>query len=474
MFAKSKIVLRKILLRIIIPSMVYLGLWLNMPMLSAIAWRLGLSRRKTIRSSSITGRKLVILTKAGGIEDIEAAYSENFSEYPIFVMERRIFMLTFSHFLGKNKSKITDMNYYTSDSDVESAKKAYQKHLLAVLKVFDAFFSVGAFLQFNILYYAERELAFVCSKIGIPFVSVYKENLKSEAAWKQMSNVFRISARRFYGWKIAVYNENARRCLIDSGVSKPWQVIVTGCARMDYSHKIRNNIAMNHQYGVESPKSYILYYLSVPHQSLPFVIDENVIIGKGIVNEQGVLVNWGDMIDLVNGVVIKIANDYPDLNIIVKTKLGFTNKQIEKFGNNIPKNLKIVKDGTGHHLLKFASVVIGFNSTTVLEAVAAGVPTIVPHIFTRELMRIAPYAHEVCNAVFCINTTEKLEKNIVKFAKQNTRYPKLNESQKNVLDHFMRNSDGRAGRRLKKFIDEAMQVAREEVLKSNSHDDNPL
>ena len=63
---------------------------------------------------------------------------------------------------------------------------------------------------------------------------------------------------------------------------------------------------------------------------------------------------------------------------MIKYKTGILEKDkiIKRFKN---EGTKIIFGGTGHELLKNASVVIAFNSTIIFEAIAAKIPVIIPY-----------------------------------------------------------------------------------------------
>lgn len=416
-----------------------------MPLLGAIGWRMGMRRRRSFKSGSLTRNKLIVLAKSAGVEDVERAFEEGEPAYAVFYLPRTLVKDSFRHFLS---NRVTDSCYFSDDEAVEVLKKAYRDYLSKVLICFDKYFGIGAVAQFNMVYRAEREFASACTALGIPFFTLYKENLRSQATWHESVPVFRTVVGRYAGWKIAVYNESAKACLIESEVVKPSQVEVVGCARMDYSHLLRAN-------RVSAGPRHVLYYMISPQAGLGFLMKKGGrFYGQEKYGANGV--SWFDLIAETNAAFLHIARTHPEISFVVKVKTGASQMQVEALGADVPENVQIVEGGVGHNLLIDASVVIAFNSTTVLEAVAAGVPVIVPHIFSDREEPLKPYVLEVCEAVFCPETRVELEAMIIEFAKKDSRYTELSSGQKEVLDRLLGNPDGQAGRRLKKFIDDIM------------------
>ncbi len=437
--------------------LVHAGYWLGMPIFSAVGWRLGMYRRKMIKSRHNSGKKLIILAKSAGIEDVDAAYETENPEYPVLFLPRHLLKILCRYYL---KGRVSDRNYFPSDPSVEAAKIAYRKFLTEVLKSFDRLFNIGAFLQFNIVYHAERELASACRDLGIPFITAYKESLRSRTAWDLSAVVFKKVMMSYCGWKVAVYNSDAREALVKSGIIEPWQVEVTGCARLDYSHQKRFAGFCQPEDGL------VLYYLISPVAGLGFLRKKGGTFYREEPGYNEAKHTWGNMIDKVNAAFLAVARNRPDLQFIAKGKRGVSQLQVNSLGHKLPDNVRIIRDGVGHNLLEKASVVLGFNSTTVLEAVAAGVPTIVPNIFSKDEEELLPYVIDVCEAVYCPKTAGELERLIVDLAGKDNRQSRLTSAQKKVLERLLGNPDGKSGYRLKKFIDEAMKTDRKDLLEA--------
>ena len=70
------------------------------------------------------------------------------------------------------------------------------------------------------------------------------------------------------------------------------------------------------------------------------------------------------------------------MEFVFKTKIGFSDLQKDLLLDDIPSNIKMVYEGTGHNLLLDASVVVGFNTTAVFEAIASGCQVVSPELFS--------------------------------------------------------------------------------------------
>ena len=65
-------------------------------------------------------------------------------------------------------------------------------------------------------------------------------------------------------------------------------------------------------------------------------------------------------------ILILFAKENKDFEIIIKEKVVFSKKI-----NKLPENCRYIFGGTGEKLLKDAKIVIGLNSTALLESIAA-------------------------------------------------------------------------------------------------------
>ena len=155
----------------------------------------------------------------------------------------------------------------------------------------------------------------------------------------------------------------------------------------------------------------------------------------------------------VNEAFINLAFKNPSLKFVFKPKPGHEDVQMESLEGRLPPNLEISFVPNSHELLERASVVIGFNSTIVLEAVAAGIPTIVPYIFDKKQKSLTDYLHEVKNGVQIASNIQEFEELVIKNFHQPFRND-LSEEQVLILENLLGNSDGDASTRLKFTLDE--------------------
>ena len=94
--------------------------------------------------------------------------------------------------------------------------------------------------------------------------------------------------------------------------------------------------------------------------------------------------DWGNFCVDTHRAMIELAHSRPDLEIIAKTKgIGRQNQELLQTLNSgakkPPDNFRTVSGGDAFPLLTESKVVVGFNTTALVEALALGKPVIVPH-----------------------------------------------------------------------------------------------
>lgn len=408
--------------------------------LVAILWRISMLRKKPRLGSLFSRKTLIVLERQGGREDVENAYFDSRADYVVLFLPRLILKASCHYYLGH---RVSDLAYFPEDSELEESKIAYRDHLVRVLWWFKLLFGLSAILQFNIIYYAERELAKACRQVDVNFVCLQKEGNWSPIELDFLGKFYKDAAGFFDGEAIAYYSSTSRKLYEEAGVAPRSRGYVVGCARVDSSHRLRMSDRIRSD-------GYVLYYL----------IEELSGLTQMPISERPKK-GWIEMARVVNTAMLEVALENPYVNFVVKAKSGHDDSQVSALKSllpeqGLPPNLAIARGGSGHSFLRDSSVVVGFNSTAVLEAVAAGIPTIVPHIFSNEERLYSSGAHMVTEGVRVVGDEDALKQEIMSAHNSGTRQHALNDGQKVILERMLGNSDGLSGSRLRSFLDNAV------------------
>ena len=425
-------------------SLAYLGAILGSPAIVATSFRMAFRQKKILDCRDEEQKRVIILTKPGGLEDIFEAYSDRPAGYSLVLFNRRLLRVVAYHYLGQEI--VNDWKYWETEEKNKEKNEKYFKFLRKVLKILKRHYNVHGFIQFNVIYLAERQLANACNYEGLKFVTLQKECMYSKKSVIEAAKMLQNRLGVYGGSKFITYNQRLADAFVKIGFLDSSTVKVTGCPRLDFCHRLRTEkehtgkdivfFAIQPDAGV-----YHLNYLSEKDKISP------------IMSQRDVPDVWGTVIKQVNEAFINLAFKNPSLKFVFKPKPGHEDVQMESLEGRLPPNLEISFVPNSHELLERASVVIGFNSTIVLEAVAAGIPTIVPYIFDKKQKSLTDYLHEVKNGVQIASNIQEFEELVIKNFHQPFRND-LSEEQVLILENLLGNSDGDASTRLKFTLDE--------------------
>lgn len=444
---KSK-TLRLILKTRILIFLLDLGGKVAPPILVALLWRVAFYRVRGVRCNKRSRTKLLILDKSIGTLDMIATYAAP-ADYDVQFISRSMIKIVAKHYL---KGVVGDHDYKVDDAAVAQLKEEYRTQLNKVFHWLKRLFDVRVVVSFNPTYYAERELASACEEGGVRLVIFHKESSANKNVWKEGAEIFRSEVRSFAGSCILPYNNYVRDAYVDSGIVNSDRVIVTGCPRLDFAHNLRGNLA-------HDGEKYVLYYLSHP------------LAGLGLLGKKGGRFHamkmssdyegiWMENILQIDTAFAELVTENPDINFVIKGKIGFFREQESHVKQNINleqmKNLKCISGGSGERLLQNAAVVIGFNSTSVYEAIAAGIPVITPRLKMKCNEHYDQFAHDVCGGTVCPSTVADFKSVVLESYAERRHYHELSDRQIEILSKDMGNPDGKSGARVKEVLDSLM------------------
>ncbi|MEW6593809.1 MAG: hypothetical protein AB1413_02950 [Thermodesulfobacteriota bacterium] len=225
-------------------------------------------------------------------------------------------------------------------------------------------------------YFQDRAWESAAPKAGIPFFCLHKENQKDDAIVAQTVERYRARCYRFKGSVLAVYNRKERQCLLDGGVADESRVAVVGAIRMD---DLFRRLADD---GLPPPGDAVTLF-SFRHNIGGLLLgpaDE----GGGFSCSDAV--GCIEYFDLVHAAIARLALDNPHVPVFIKPKwLPVWGEKIRDAirrlvgvePDSIP-NLAITTDLDAQALIRRSMVVVGVNSTALIEARILGRPVVIP------------------------------------------------------------------------------------------------
>lgn len=310
--------------------------------------------------------KVIVLNKSGGSDDLissQKKYNKNIT----YLQSYRSFFKNIYYTIFEVKDK--RIGNYPKENKIK--KKKYLNFLIKFLKVLKEKYHINAFIGFNIGYYAERDLQKACDHSKIPFLLLFKESVLTEIEKKYFIYTLKKADQKFNGTKIAVYSNLAKELLTSSNYVHKNKIDIVGCSRLAESFSYKKII----------PRKQILYYAIQNNRGLPhyFIKEFGNKFFKNLNCHQyyNSRYNWNDLHIETLKILKKFAKNNPKTLIIIKNKIGANSNQKDYL--NLPKNIEVIFGGVGHQLLKNSKVVIGWNTTSIMESMAANRFILLPY-----------------------------------------------------------------------------------------------
>jgi hypothetical protein len=335
--------------------------------------------------SSAGGKRVLILNagKDGVLQDFQACFDN--SAFELIVWPNAALDRIAAAILAPG---LSHDRYVTADPAVEASKLAYRRFLRDVWKHFVAKLPVDVVMSVNFGYYVQREFATALEEHGTPFIVLQKENLNgmSQRRANFWRAVYETGRGRFTGRKILVYNDTERELQISAGVVEHDKTVVTGMPRLDRVHVWRRE-----QAGSRDENPQVLFFGFSRTDKVPILFGKKREKLSALLATSAALttaeeewsgLRWDELCAGTCQAIATFARSRPKVQVIVKTK-GQTTQAEEmlsllKGDGDLPPNIKIVRGGDAFDLIKGSSVVVGFNTTGLIEAIAAGKPVVVP------------------------------------------------------------------------------------------------
>lgn len=343
-------------------------------MINLLCWLLMFSLKKIniISPKEESKHRVIVLNKGGGTDDLiqsQKKYNKNIT----YLQSYRSFFKNIYYSIFDIKDKRI-VGFYPKESKI--LKEQYLNFLTKFLKVLKKKHKISAFIGFSFAYFAEKDLQKACSQIKLPFFLLLKESVVTEFEKNYYVHTLKKTNEKFNGYKIAVYSNLAKKILTESNYINKNKVEVVGCSRLEESFSFKKKI----------PKNQILYYAVQSDRGLPhkFIKTFGEKFFKDLKPHKfyNSKYNWNDLHLKTLRVLKKFAINNPNTLIIIKNKVGANNNNTDYL--NLPKNIKVIFDGVGHRLIESSKIVIGWNTTSIMEGIAANRFILLPYYHFRK------------------------------------------------------------------------------------------
>ncbi len=317
--------------------------------------------------------------------------------------------------------------------------KIYKKIANRILKKL----KINAIISANYNYSWQQPIYEICEELAIKKIILFKEGIaplrrpddSKDKAMKEM--LLRFTNHNFNSDLLMVYNQTVKKAFLDSNIVNPssCKVKVCGIPRFDRYTKMKENKS-------EDLKRIVFFSFSI------FSKTDFLKLSK--VNSRDCL-NYMDYFHLE---IIKFAINNPSIELTIKTKsnpkfLHYINNLINNNYKICPGNITITNSQSVYSLIEKSKYVIGFNSTTMLQALMAN-----RIVFSADFSKfgINDIFHEEKNIVYKVDSSYKLNNLITKInSNSNSNSPSII---KPFLEERVGPIDGKSSERANKYIED--------------------
>jgi len=403
----------------------------NLDFISATFWLLS-SRPLRAGLHKSHNFNVVLLSRPGGVEDIVSALDihSRYNRCNFFLFPRSLLKIMFFNYIPRD-NHVDDYNYNYGliCKKYPLAIENYLDHFERVFAKLKILRNVDAFLSFNLVYYPERDLPRVLKSYDVKWFVLQKEGLFVDVL--QELYVRKIVAEcgdaLSFVDHIFVYSDSFRELVVRHAPLLDEIVSVCGAPRIDSWFRAESGFSANGRVTV-------LYY-AVGNMAGMFSAE----IGSDLT----------EFSEAVEHEMTMLARKFPEVNFIFKHKVGSSRPNDLWLGREIEPNISLVDLGTSESVLGLANVVIGYNTTGLFESLAAGKIVIDLGNLNFFPAELKPFAIDLGAAVINPESFEEIEA-VLGSLISNARVDDycLAGPRQSVLEKFMGNNDGSAGRRL--------------------------
>ena len=409
-----------------------LSVKINSHKLCAFVIWLNMRKLKSVKSSPGNKKKILVFAKSGGTEDLIEAFNNKKTNFIFFLLPRSFLKKIYSNLnFGEKYQK----DYFTKLTKIEDIKKKnlYVNFLTLVFESLNNLVKLDGYISFNIFYFPEKYFEEACINLKSKYIILHKESAFGASEQLKAISIYRKFNTKSLSHKISVYTENQKKILIKSKIAHKNQIVVNGTPRSDYAFRLRK---------IAPKEKIIVFYLIEYNRPL-----------TGLLRLKKI--NWKKLYNQTLDYLFEFAKKNPDIQIILKGKTGVHKKEQPNI-NHLPKNCRFIEGGTGHLLLKNASVVIAFHSSAIFEAIASNRNLVIPN-FNNEEKIYKNILLKIENKKYFVNSKIQFNKKLKLYLDLKYKKRKLTKPDIKTLKFFLGNVDATAGDKIRKFLEKTIK-----------------
>jgi hypothetical protein len=374
-------------------------------------------------------------------QDIEALEKANYDKnrFEIVVVDnKKLFGLANCFFTDK-ESKSINIQYYSEK--LKDARGKYYKVSKIIFKFVYAFYDFNILVIPSDLFFWIREFIRVVKENKIKVIVLDKEGTISPASYERHSVKIK-NNYPFVSDKMYVWSERQKKFWRRAGMSKD-KIVLVGQPRSDFFfHKERWKT--KDRLGLRKSAKLITFF---DYDNYAYVLDD-------FKNN----ISWKHMKQETHEILFEMAKKYPHIDFVFKVHPQQSDSLLvrNKIKKAKVKNVFLFTGTEGsNHLIVNSDLIIGFQSTVLLEAMLTDIPIL--YTFWDENIKkikssIIPF-HAV-NALEVIDRKDKFSNRLDYYLKDNNCFLSLNmkKTRKDFVSNYFYKADGKTSRRILEFL----------------------
>ena len=334
----------------------------NWPRLAAyilgkVAWRVPEKPRPGVPRVLALGRTI--------FNDDVKALAKYSGQIEYAVVHLQYFEQIFQHFFSKQQlAAMSELNYHVDRTTIPAKNRLahFWRRLLPLLK---KNLGIHAVMTGNFAYVVQQELQTVCEEQYMPFFVLHKEGFVSFGGPEYASEyVSGYKNSPFVGTRIFFYNESAKATFLNAGIPgfTEDKMEVVGVPRLD-SYFVKGQEVID--------RRQIVLFSFYVRDRFHYLENDHVVMEK-ISKRAEDFHRW----------VIEFAIRHPEFRVVIKTKSAaqyfqYVQSIRHQAGADNLTNLIVTNADSAERLIKSSQIVLGSNSTTMVEALIIGKQVVV-------------------------------------------------------------------------------------------------
>ncbi len=407
-----------------------ISLKINSPFIFFLIFILQIYQRKEIQNSRHK-KKLFVLSKSGGDDDIIASVKGKKPKKKVIFSHRIFFRMAHNYFTNQ------DVNISKEVKIKKILKiKNYKRFTQDFLNYVKTYFGDIEFVTFNFNYKELFMLQYICHENKINFFICLKECTKTDKQFHDnYSNIKKLYGNLNFIKKISTYNNLTKKYLLKYKLFKSNKIKVVGFPRIP-------DMDRNKRKG-----KFTVTFFMIDFEPITDALKKSPLKNK----EKPIIEN---MVKTIYQDTLKIffllAKNNPNINFNIKGKTGVDQhrRDIEKMKklSNL-NNINFEYGGIGHNFILDSSIIIGFNSTTVYEALCLNKSVVVPFFKKFRVKRIRNYNFRYPRSII-VNDKNDLYKKVNSMINGKTVDPR---QKFNIINYYLGDFKN-AKKNLKNFL----------------------